>query len=86
MTMFSNVYDFKIIFFWYKCEANTKNELLKLCLKQDSNPPLEKLTKGKPVPLDHLSHSTIHVFSNYHCTSVKTVAVSESKAIGTPAP
>ena len=65
-------------------EQNMQNETL--CLKQDSNPTLEKLTKGKPVPLDHLSHSTIHVFSNYHCTSVKTVAVSESKAIGTPAP
>ena len=58
-----------------------------VCLKRDSNTTLEKLTKGKPChSTTFKSHSTIHVFSNYHCTSVKTVAVSESKAIGIPAP
>ena len=42
MTMFSEVYDFKIILFWYKHGANTKNELL-------SNPE-----HGKKVKTDNI--------------------------------
>ena len=37
-------------------EQNMQNETL--CIKRDSNPTLEKLMKGKPVPLDHLSNIT----------------------------
>ena len=46
MTMFSKVYDFKIIFFWYKRGANTKNELL-------SNPERGKNAKTDNIVLQY---------------------------------